>query len=191
MENSYVEVKVGFIHIVILLVGVILIGSFLFYLGYQSGKSAARNNMMQSDVIKSPDSSEEINLDEEPDAQPKQQQAEKKKSSISEEIKLHQIPSDKDKQRSRAKDKIKAKPIKKEVFWSIQVGAFSDYTNAKKYAATFQKSGYPTEINTVMRNNQKLHRVRVGNFKSKSSAQKEMIKLQKRENKRFALVSPD
>lgn len=191
MENSYVEVKVGFIHIVILLVGVILIGSFLFYLGYQSGKSAARNDLLQSDVIKSPDSAEEINLDDQPDTQPKQQQAKNKKPSISEEIKLHQIPSDKNKRRSEVKDTIKAKPIKKESYWSIQVGAFSDYSNAKKYAATFQESGYPTEINTIMRNNQKLHRVRVGNFKSRAAAQKEMVKLQKKENKRFALVSPD
>ncbi|MCP5052366.1 MAG: hypothetical protein GY940_34685, partial [bacterium] len=42
-EKSYLEIKVTFHHILILLAGVILIGSFLFYLGYQAGKSASEN----------------------------------------------------------------------------------------------------------------------------------------------------
>lgn len=43
IEKSYLEIKVTFHHILILLVGVILIGSFLFYLGYQAGKTSTKN----------------------------------------------------------------------------------------------------------------------------------------------------
>jgi cell division protein FtsN len=182
-HSSYVEVKVSFIHIVVLLVGVIVIGSFLFYLGYQAGKASARNELLGSDIIKTADKSEEIQLVDETGGETVKRQAEKQdQPSISEEIKLHQLPA------AEKKNQIKARPLKKQPYWVIQVGAFSDYSNAQKYAARFADMGYPTEINTIVKNNTKLHRVRVGNFSSRKLATDEREKLQKMENKKFTIV---
>jgi len=113
--------------------------------------------------------------------------------SISDEIRLHQLPS-KPKAAKNAdtkaaeKDRIKPKRVSRDPYFSIQVGAFSDYTNAKKYAAKFSKMGYPTEINSTTRDNKKLYRVRVGNYKTRAKAKAERRKLEKMEKKKFAIV---
>ena len=182
VEKSYIEIKVTFIHIVVLLVGVIVIGIFLFYLGYQAGKSTTRNQILQAQL---PDAgkTDEIQLVDQEDNISKGD----KEPSISDEIKLHQVPSSSgpgDEQNER----IKPKPLKKERYFSVQVGAFADYTNAKNYAAKFANMGYPTEINTIVQNNRNLHRVRVGNFKTRNDAKIEQHKLEKMESKKFAVV---
>ena len=200
-EKQYVEVKVSFIHIVVLLVGVIVIGIFLFYLGYQAGKSSARNQILQAELPKS-GKSDEIQLVDKDDKIARNT-AESNEPSIKDEIKLHQLPttstptstppSTSTSTTSPAADdmktEIKAKPLQKENFFSVQVGAFSDYTNAKNYSAKFAKLGYPTEINTTTRNNKNLYRVRVGSYKTRAEAQAEMKKLEKMENKRFTVTT--
>ncbi|UCH95813.1 MAG: SPOR domain-containing protein, partial [Candidatus Aminicenantes bacterium] len=110
-----------------------------------------------------------------------------KEPSISDEIKLHQLPGSSDEK----KERIKAKPLKKERYFSVQVGAFSEYANAKNYAAKFGKMGYPTEINTIVRKKRKLYRVRVGNFETRAEAKQEQRKLEQMENKKFTIVRPD
>lgn len=60
MEKSYLEIKVTFHHILILLVGVILIGSFLFYLGYQAGKTAEKSQEQKTLLAKEESKSKEI-----------------------------------------------------------------------------------------------------------------------------------
>jgi cell division septation protein DedD len=183
MENSYVEVKVSFIHIVVMLAGVILIGAILFYLGYQAGKSSTRNELLGPDAITGTGKSEEIQLVDGEDKKKTQQAQKKQDPSISEEIKLHQLPST-----EKKKEKIEAKPVQREAYWTVQVGAFSDYTNAKNYSAKFADMGYQTEINTIVRDNIKLHRVRVGNFKTRAEARRERKKLEQMENKKFNIV---
>ncbi len=185
MDNSYVEVKISFIHIVVMLAGVILVGAILFYLGYQAGKSSLRNELLGPDAAAGPAKSEEIQLVDEEDKK-KTQQAQKQDPSISEEIKLHQLPATEKKE-----NKIEAKPVHREAYWAVQVGAFSDYTNAKNYSAKFADMGYQTEINTIVKNNRNLYRVRVGNFKSRAEAREERKKLEQMENKRFNIVRAD
>lgn len=60
MEKSYLEIKVTFHHILILLVGVILIGSFLFYLGYQAGKTSLKGQEQKTLLAKEESKSKEI-----------------------------------------------------------------------------------------------------------------------------------
>jgi len=183
VEKSYIEIKVTFIHIVVLLVGVIVIGIFLFYLGFQAGKSSARNQILQAQLPDAAGKTDEIQLVDQEDKTP----TKAKEPSISDEIKLHQLPSSS----GEKKERIKAKPLKKERYFSVQVGAFADYNNAKNYAAKFANMGYPTEISTIVKNNKSLHRVRVGNFKNRNRAKQEQRKLEKMESKKFAIVRPE
>lgn len=60
MEKSYLEIKVTFHHILILLVGVILIGSFLFYLGYQAGKTSEKGQEQKTLLAKEESKTREI-----------------------------------------------------------------------------------------------------------------------------------
>lgn len=188
VEKSYIEIKVTFIHIVVLLVGVIVIGIFLFYLGYQAGKSTARNQILQAKLPDGAGKTDEIQLVDQDGKIPKKG-AKSKEPSIKDEIKLHQLPSSS--KGDEKKEPIKSKPLRKERFFSVQVGAFAEHVNAKNYAAKFAEMGYPTEINTIVRNNRNLHRVRVGNFKTRAIAKQEQQKLEKMENKKFAVVKSE
>jgi len=189
MEKTYVEVKVTFIHIVVLLVAVILIGTFLFYLGYQAGKSSARIQDQTAGINKSPDNIEEIRLND--DKEKKQlSKPVKTEPSIKDEIRLHQLPTTTEKT-SEKSEVITEKPLKKEKYYSIQVGAFSDYANAKQYSDKFAKIGYPAEIFTTVKDDQKLFRVRVGQYERREDARKELKKLQQMENRKFTIVNPD
>jgi cell division protein FtsN len=176
---------------VVLLAGVILIGIFLFYLGFQAGKSSARNEILQAEIPEA-GTTDEIQLVDQENKMAKAK-SESKEPSISDEIKLHQLPASPSSStpENEKKERIKPKPLKKEHYFSVQVGAFAEYANAKNYAAKFARSGYPTEINTTLRNNRNLYRVRVGNFKTREEAQQERKKMEKMENKKFAIVSSD
>ena len=186
VEKSYIEIKVTFIHIVVLLVGVIIIGIFLFYLGFQAGKSSARNQILQAQLPGAAGKTDEIQLVDQEDKIP----GKSKEPSISDELKLHQVPSSPG-PGAEQQERIKPKPLKKERYFSVQVGAFSDYTNAKNYAAKFANMDYPTEINTIVQNDRSLHRVRVGNFKTRDEAKQEQSKLEEMESKKFAIVSSE
>ncbi|MCU0286687.1 MAG: SPOR domain-containing protein [Acidobacteria bacterium] len=59
-EKSYLEIRVTFHHILILLVGVILIGSFLFYLGYQAGKTSSKSQEQKTLLAKDETKSKEL-----------------------------------------------------------------------------------------------------------------------------------
>ena len=174
-------------HIVILLVGVIIIGVFLFYLGYQAGKSSVNPGTVQARLRDSGDNTKEINiLDEtkEDDNQPAKKGEEK--PSINEEMKLHQQPPPVKKSVKKPKT-IQGRTVQRDAYYSVQVGAFSSFTNAKNYSEKFRKMGYPTEVLATTRNDKTLYRVRVGNFKSKAAADKERAKLEKMEKKKFAV----
>ena len=62
LEKSYLEIKVTFLHIVILLIGVVLIGIFLFYMGYQAGKSATKNQDLTTEMTRAQGNSKEIRI---------------------------------------------------------------------------------------------------------------------------------
>jgi len=179
-EKSYLEIKVTFIHILVLLIAIILIGIFLFYLGHQAGKSAIKNQFSVQELKKESGKSEEIKVVEE--KKPPQTFKKSEKSAIDSEIKLHQKPKEK---------KIPIKSTQKESYYSIQIGAFADFSNARKESEKFSKLGYQTEILSTIHKQRKLFRVRIGKFKTKLAAQKEKNKLEKKWKKTFALTKSD
>ena len=181
MEKSYLEIKVTFIHIFILLIAVILIGIFLFYLGYQAGKSSLESQSIASKLSNDVKTTEEIKITEETSKPEKQ----KKQTMITEEMKLHDKTPQ---QKILKKEKINGKPIQKKSYYSVQVGAFLNQSNAKKYADKFIKLGYPTEILSTIKENKKLFRVRVGNFPTLEEAKQEKTKLEKMEKSKFTIA---
>lgn len=205
MEKSYLEIKVTLLHIVVMLVGVIVIGIFLFYLGYQAGKSSLKESDIRAQ-LKDPDThTEEIKIyDDDPATQadgkaarPSKDKTEKlNDTSIKDELKLHRQPPPsqaKDRRESPPKKKtktgtVKSKTLKRELYYSVQVGAFSSFSNAKNYAAKFQGMGYPAEILSTIKKSGKLYRVRIGTFKTKAEARKHKEKLERMEKKKFAVT---
>jgi cell division septation protein DedD len=176
-EKSYLEIKVTFIHILVLLIAVILIGIFLFYLGHQAGKSAIKDQFATQEVQKKSGKSEEINIVEE--QKPSETPKSREKSAIESEIKMHEKPK---------QEKVPIKPAQKESYYSIQVGAFADFSNARKESDKFSRLGYQTEILSTIKKNRKLFRVRIGKFKTKLEAQREKAKLEKKWKKTYTLT---
>jgi cell division protein FtsN len=177
MEKSYLEIKVTFQHILILLVGVILIGSFLFYLGYQAGQSSDKKSAQQTRPAEGENSQAiEITSEKDPD-----KIEEAREPSINEEIKLHRQPGKKEGVKT-------GKLLKREPYYTIQVGAFENHSLAKKYSEKFSRAGYPTAISQAIVKGKTWYRVRIGNFKTRTDAVKEKKKLEKVENKKFNVV---
>ena len=178
MEKTYFDIRVTFVHVVVFLIAVIAIGIFLFYLGYQAGQ---RMNGQPADIVHDGkpgeaalDSGEKIAVvDEKPVRTAKQ--------SIPEEMKLHE------KQLSEEVPRAGAKNVFADQNYTIQVGAFADFTNAQKYSEKFAKLGYQTEIIVENITGKKLHTVRVGSFVTLEEAQKEKDRLESLENKKFKI----
>lgn len=181
MDKSYLEIKIKFIHIVIFLMGVIFIGSILFYMGYQTGKSFRTDQKAEIYQKDSKQPVQEFKLNQKKDSPP----AETPK--IDRELSLHQEKTA-PKPTEEKPDVFEAKTVTRKSYYTIQVGAFKSYSNAQNYSKKFGKLGYPSEILSTMQKSGKLFRVRVGNFTDKSRAQKEMKKLEKMEKKKFRLI---
>lgn len=177
-NKSYLEIKVTFIHIFVLLIAVILIGIFLFYLGFQAGKSSIRNQFTTSSISKESGGTEKIELTETGSEKGKT----KNDSAIDNEMKLHNQSTG---------DKIRTKSVKKESYFTIQVGAYVDFANARAESDKFSRLGYQTEILSTVQKNKKLFRVRVGKFKTLKKAQREKGKLEKKEKRNFDIIKPN
>ncbi len=94
MGKSYLEIKVTFHHILILLVGVILIGSFLFYLGYQAGKTAVKSQEQKTLLAKEEGKPKEIeSLSKKVPDKTVETGTGAGAPSIEDELKLHQQPA--------------------------------------------------------------------------------------------------
>ncbi len=203
-EKSYLEIKVTLLHIVVLLAGVIVIGIFLFYLGYQAGKSSVQKPALTAHLTENGEKSQAIDIidnTEENVSEPAQKQ--ENTPSIDNEMNLRGQPVEKNKNDNTKENKeenkeerkettqepvIKPKAVSRQAYYSIQVGAFSNFTNAKIYSEKFLKMGYPTEILSITGKNGTLYRVRVGNFPSRDKAQQDKDVLEKLENKKFEIV---
>jgi serine/threonine protein phosphatase PrpC len=70
-------------------------------------------------------------------------------------------------------------------YFSIQVGAYREYANARRAFEKYRKMNYPARIIEPGRN--KLFRVIVGEFHDRNEAQKEMETLEKKEKKEFLI----
>lgn len=177
----------------IFLVSISLIIIVVFYWGYKTGKNSvlikkASVSNSSDDVLTEEIKLEDLNKKENTDSN---QNIIDDKTSISEELNLHDPNLTKTKPETKAAEKVKTKIINKssvKEFYTIQVGAFSVYKNAKNYADKFSKMGYEIQILSTMKRRRKLFRVRVGHFETKAKALKQMKILEKKENKKFAVV---
>ena len=200
-EKSYLEIKVTFHHILILLAGVILIGSFLFYLGYQAGKSSSKKTDGKTQMAQGDGQTKEIEILSKKDPD----KIGEEPPSISEEIKLHQPrekktsskavtppPSKKSvKKKPQARDIEPAKAVKRAPYFTIQVAAFNSHALARDYSKKFSKAGYPTSISQATVKGKIWYRVRVGNYSNRGDAQRERKKLEQLENKKFRIVKTE
>jgi serine/threonine protein phosphatase PrpC len=73
----------------------------------------------------------------------------------------------------------------KNTYYSIQIGAYREYANARRACEKYRKMNYPVKIIEPGKN--KLFRVIVGEFHDRNEAQKEMEKLEKKEKKGFLI----
>ncbi len=187
MEKSYFEIKITFVHIVVLLIAVVAIGILLFYMGYRAGYKVektlpATGGTPQQKAENAATLPEELKIvDEKQVAVPKNPPSQGQ--SIAQEMKLHQstIPAKAEKEKKEA-----ATPT---AHYLIQVGAFASYGNAKTYAEKFRNLGYATEIASPdVKTNNKLYRVRIGHFTDLEQAKREKEKLEKMEKKKFSIA---
>jgi TolA-binding protein len=74
-----------------------------------------------------------------------------------------------------------ASPVQAKLYFSIQVGAFSIKRNADNLADRLRKKGYSVDIIRPIPGKSRLHKVRVGRFKTRSAALEAAQKLRKNE----------
>lgn len=188
-NKSYLEIKVTFTHVVILLVAVIMIGIFLFYIGFNAGKNENMRSKPFRDISEMSVKSDEIRLDGD-DNDPVED------INIGEpDIKKEQGLFEKTKKKTGPENNIKkVKTIKvpkagsRNNYYSIQVGSFKSHLLAKNYAKKFSLLGYQTDISQFRSGRILWFRVKVGSFETLSSANKEKSKLEKMEKKKFQTV---
>ncbi len=183
-NKSYVDIKVTFSHVVILLVAVILIGVFLFYLGFNAGKNENIGNKSFREISDSSVNSNELILNTKGKKIP-----DKVEPDIKKELDLFEKSVEKSKQKIIPVKKIKIQKNKtRDNYYSIQVGSFKSHLLAKDYAKKFTKIGYQTEISQFRFKSIIWFRVKVGNFKTFDIANQERIKLEKMEKRKFQTV---
>jgi cell division septation protein DedD len=186
MEKPYFEIKVTFVHVVVLLIAVVLIGILLFYMGYQAGhrteKAASTQKGTDFPTVAEPKDEELKIVDEKPILPNKANSA--INQSISNEMKLHPKKNQNEKPGERKE------PASRQPYFVIQVGAFTNFGNARDYSEKFRKMGFQTEIVTPdSKSADKIFRVRVGHYSNLEDARKEKEKLEKSENKKFSITN--
>ncbi len=178
MEKTYFDIRVTFVHVVVFLIAVIAIGIFLFYMGYQAGQ---RMSGQPADMGSDAKQSEPAFDDGEKIAVVDEKPIQTGKQTIPDEMKLHE------KQQPEKLPPTPGKGVFADQNYTVQVGAFADFTNAQKYSEKFAKLGYQTEIIVENINGKKLHTVRVGSFASLEEAQVEKDRLESLEKKKFKI----
>lgn len=169
-HRTVLEIKITFLHVVVFLSAVILIGIFLFYLGYQAGKTAA----MAPAGAKVTSSSEHIPLEEE--------QVFEKPSAIKKEMDLHgqaEPAAAETRSESTQTRKVKPRQVERDSYYAVQVGAFENHAEAKSYSDLFISNNFPTEIQRVVVHEKTMYRVLVGRFDAKQAAQDAKDRMEK------------
>ncbi len=191
-ERSYFELKVTFVHIVVLLVSVLMIGILLFYLGYRAGYASSQRG---------PRSEASLATVPPPDTPPAA-------AAISQEMRLHReepstpaseppaaLPAASPQEAPAAVEKPApaitpvAKPVTSEGRFTIQIGAFSDQKAARKESERFAELGLPIEIIAEVVKGKSYQTVRVGRFLTRGEAEKERNRLERLGNKKFLIKS--
>ena len=73
--------------------------------------------------------------------------------------------------------------------FTLQVGAFSALQNAEELRSRFEKEGYTSNIFTIVKNGQKLHKVWVGEFQTQDDARRFGGEIKKKFNLEAMVVS--
>ena len=169
-RRTVLEIKITFLHVVVFLSAVILIGIFLFYLGYQAGKTAA----LTPAGARVTTQSEHIPLDE--------KAVSETPNAIQAEMDLHG-KSDAATPAARTESppvrKVKPRPVERDTYYAVQVAAFENHAEAKSYSDMFIRHNYPTEIQRVVVQSKTMYRVLVGRFDSRQAAQDAKEKMEK------------
>ncbi len=160
-RRSYLEIKITFIHVVVFLAAVILIGIFLFYLGFQAGKSSL--SAPESTLA---ETSEQVRVDD--------TSIKPSKSAIQDEMNLHEgepvaQPGKSNTQPPKAR-KVKARSVQRDTYFAVQVAAFENHAEAKSYSDLFIRNNHPTEIHSVVVGGKTMYRVLVGRYQTRTDA---------------------
>ncbi len=73
--------------------------------------------------------------------------------------------------------------------WIVQVGAFSNSTNAQRLRQELQQSGYPVSLDNVELKGSKAVRVRVGPFRERQLAQEAQAKIESQTGLRGVVIA--
>ena len=188
-NKSYLEVKVTFTHVIILLIAVIMIGIFLFYIGFNAGKNENMRSRPFRDISSMSIKSDEIRLDD--NGADQTEDINIGEPDIKKELGLFDKTDKKIKPENNIKKMRTIKVPKsksRDNYYSIQVGSFKSHLLAKNYAKKFALMGYQTDISQFQSGEILWFRVKVGNFETRGSANKEKSKLEKMEKKKFQTV---
>ena len=186
-NKSYLDIKVTFTHIIILLIAVIMIGIFLFYIGFNAGKNEKIINKPFQDVSVSSGKSDELIFNKKEDIVSGIDG--KNETDINKELGLFENVKKRPESIDPEPETIKApRTMVRDTYYSIQVGSFKSHTLAKNYAKRFTVMGYQTDISQFHSGNDLWFRVKVGNFKTLKQANIEKVKLENMEKKKFQTV---
>lgn len=203
-ERSYFEIKVTFVHIVVMLVSVVMIGILLFYLGYRAGHAATQRQAEGGTTLTTttPPSGANTSADAiaqemrlhrpEPETTPADASPSGDKPSAEDKPPIGDKPLVED--RSATKEPDSPPPARQAAAmtagkFTIQIGAFTDMKAARQEAQRFAELGLPIEIIAEVVKGTNYQTVRVGRFATRTEAQQERIRLEKMGHKKFLIKS--
>ncbi len=116
----------------------------------------------------------ETKVEAKKEAKPKVKEKKKEKAVVSKtKEKLHETK----KKVSKKKTIRHVKRTKREVYYAVQVGAFSKYEFAKKMMKKLQSKGFKTELLVINKRKKKIYKVVVGKFHRRKEAEVEAVKV--------------
>lgn len=152
----------------VIIIGVLIISSLSFTLGYFVGKSMQPHVVNQTSVITQQESTEQKNID-----------PEKKEAVVQEPIQETQQPQ----QNQQTKDTEETKEPPQKRKYTVQTGVFKDASVADALKAKLDKKGYKTYIIPFeTKRHEKLYKVMVGEFTTRKEAEVLSIKIKNAES---------
>ncbi|HNX98382.1 MAG TPA: SPOR domain-containing protein [Candidatus Aminicenantes bacterium] len=197
-ERSYFEIKVTFVHIVVMLVSVVMIGILLFYLGYRAGHAASLRpaaggtTQTATNPPGEPNATADAIAQEmrlhrpEPEAAAGDSSPVGDKSPVPERLPATESPAD---ENPPPATHAATGPATTGGKFTIQIGAFTDMKAARQEAQRFAELGLPIEIIAEVVKGTNYQTVRVGRFATKAEAQQEKARLERMGNKKFLIKS--
>ncbi len=157
----------------IIIMGILVISSLSFTLGYFVGKSIQPPVVSKTSVITRQESTEQKNID-----------PEKKEAVVQEPIQeTQQIAKIQQPQNQQTKEAEKTKETPKTRKYTVQAGVFKDASVAEALKSKLDKKGYRTYIIPFeTKRHKKLYKVMVGEFSTRKEAEVLSIKIKNAES---------